>query len=118
MHYTTVLIVFLTLKLIVFMETCEVIFYVASPSPSPVFEHVGADQMGETIFVEEQDDVDQGDFELSPPAALVDLASTTLADGPDITSSTTWGPLDLEPTKPRGDQVVIEGEETSSRDTT
>jgi hypothetical protein len=42
-----------------YMETCEVIFDETSPSLAPFFEPVGPDQMGETIFVEdEHDDAD------------------------------------------------------------
>jgi hypothetical protein len=36
--------------------------------------------MGETIFVEEQDDADWGDFEPSPPAIPDRSASSTLTD--------------------------------------
>jgi hypothetical protein len=58
-----------------------VTFDETSPSPSPIFEHAGLDQMGETIFVEEEhDNVDWGDPELTPPAAPVESASTTLDD--------------------------------------
>jgi hypothetical protein len=41
------------------METSEVNFDETSPNPSSIFEHADPDQMGETIFVEEeQDDTD------------------------------------------------------------
>ena len=66
------------------METCEVTFDETVPYPSLVFEPVRPDQMGQTIFVEEEhDDVDWGDPESTPPAAPFDLASTTSAKGPD-----------------------------------
>jgi hypothetical protein len=52
---------------------------------------------------EEQDDVDWGDLEPSPPAAPVEPTYTTLVDRPDITSSTSWGPLELEPAEFGGD---------------
>jgi hypothetical protein len=66
--------------------------------------------MGETIFmVEEHDDGDWGDLEPSPPAAPVKPASTTLADGPNITSSMTRGPHEPEPAEPGGDQATVEG---------
>jgi hypothetical protein len=59
-------------------------------SLSPIFEPAGLDQMSETIFVEEEHNTtDWGDSEPSPLAAPIDPASTTSADGPDITSSTT-----------------------------
>jgi hypothetical protein len=48
--------------------------------------------------VEEQhDDVDWVAPEPTPPAAPVELASTTTTDGPDPTSSTTWGSLEPGP---------------------
>jgi hypothetical protein len=44
------------------------------------FEPSSLDHMGQTIFVEEKhDDTNWGDPELTPPAALVDPASTTSA---------------------------------------
>jgi hypothetical protein len=75
--------------------------------------------MDETIFVEEeQDNTDWGDPEPSTPVVLLELTSTTSADNPNINSSTIEGPLKLEPDKPGGDQATVEGEATSSRDTT
>ena len=99
------------------METCEVTFDETAPCPSPVFEPAGPDQMGQTIFVEEEhDDADWGDPEPTPPAAPVEPASTTSADGPDPNSSTTWGPLDSAPAETGGAEDVVEGEATSSRE--
>jgi hypothetical protein len=99
------------------METCELTFDETSPSPSPIFELAGPDHMGQTIFVEEeQDNTDWGDPEPSPPAAPVEPASTTSVDGPNITSSMTWGPVEPEPTEPRRGEATIEGEDTSSRE--
>jgi hypothetical protein len=39
-------------------ETCEVAFDETLPSPSHVFGTMGLDQVGETIFVEENDNAD------------------------------------------------------------
>jgi hypothetical protein len=73
--------------------------------------------MGETIFVEEeQDDTDWSDLESSPLFNLVEHIFTTSAGRPNITSSTTLGPLELELAKPKGDYATIEGEVTSLRD--
>jgi hypothetical protein len=66
---------------------------------------------------EEQDDADWGDPKQSPLATLVDPTSTTLANRPKVTSSTTWGSLEPKHAKTRGDQVAVEWEATSSRDT-
>jgi hypothetical protein len=99
------------------METCEVTFDETAPCPSPVFEPAGPDQMGQTIFVEEEhDDADWGDPEPTPPAAPVEPASTTSADGPDPTSSTTWGLLEPAPAENGGVEAAVEGEATSSRE--
>jgi hypothetical protein len=38
------------------MDTCEVTFDETAPCPSPAFESAGLDQMGKTIFVEEEHD--------------------------------------------------------------
>jgi hypothetical protein len=38
------------------METCEVTFDETAPCPPPIFEPVGLDQVGQTIFVEEEHD--------------------------------------------------------------
>jgi hypothetical protein len=60
--------------------------------------------------VEEQYNIDWGNPKLSPPATLVEPASTTSTNKPIITSSTTWGQLELELTEPRGNQTAIERE--------
>jgi hypothetical protein len=71
------------------IESCEVTFDETTPCPSSGFEPTGLDQMGQTIFVEEEhDDADWVAPEMTPPAAPVEPASTTTADRPDPTSST------------------------------
>jgi hypothetical protein len=63
------------------------------PCSSPVFECAGDQEIGESIFVEEnEEDADWGDAKLTSSAALVEYAMTTLAHGHDTSSSTTWGP--------------------------
>jgi hypothetical protein len=99
------------------METCEVTFDETAPFPSPVFEPIGSDRMGQTIFVEEEhDDADWVALEPTPPTALVEPTSTTMADGPDPTPSTTWGPLEPAPTETGGVEAAVEREATSSRE--
>lgn len=99
------------------METCEVTFDETTPCSSPVFECAGVQEMGESIFVEEeQDDADWGDPEPTPPAAPLDPATTTTVRGPDPSSSTSWGPNDQFPSlAPEGAPATAEGEATSSR---
>lgn len=55
----------------------------------------------------------RGGPEPSPLDAPVEPASTTLTNEPNITSSTTWGPLEPELVEPGCDQVAVEGEATS-----
>jgi hypothetical protein len=99
------------------METCEVTLDETTPCPSPIFELVGPDQMGQTIFVEEEhDDAGWVALEPTPPAAPVEPASTTTANRPNPTSSTTWGLLEPTPTKTGGVEATVEGEATSSRE--
>ena len=57
-----------------------------------------------------------GNPEPSPLTALIEHASTTSTDGPDIISSMTLGPVELEPAGPEGSQADVEGEATSSRE--
>jgi hypothetical protein len=99
------------------METCEVTFVETAPCPSRVFERAGLDQMGQTIFVEEEhDDADWVALDPTPPAAPVEPASTTTADRPNPTPSTTWGPLEVAPAKTGGVEAAVEGEATSLRE--
>jgi hypothetical protein len=63
------------------------------PCSVPVFESTGDQEIGESIFVEKnEEDVDWRDAELTSSAILVESMITTLAHGPDSSSSTTWGP--------------------------
>jgi hypothetical protein len=65
---------------------------------------------------EEHDDADWVALEPTPLAALVEPTSTTTADGPDPTPSTTWGPLKLAPAETGGVEAAVEGDATSSRE--
>jgi hypothetical protein len=104
-----------------FIQTCEVTFDETMPCSVPVFESAGDQEIGESIFVEEnKEDDDWGDAELTSLAAPVESTTTTLAYGPDPSSSTTWGPCEPPPqpalTKPEEAPTVVEGEATSSRE--
>jgi hypothetical protein len=49
-------------------------------------------EIGESIFVEEeQEDADWGDLEPTPLIAPLKPTTSTLANSPDPSSSTTWG---------------------------
>jgi hypothetical protein len=79
------------------METCEVIFNETMPCSSPIFECAGDREISESIFVEENEEgADWGDLEPTPPAAPLESV-TTLAHGPDPSSSMTWGPHEPPP---------------------
>ena len=103
------------------METCEVTFDETMPCSTPVFEYAGDQEIGESIFVEEeQEDADWGDPEPTPPAAPLEPATTTSAHGPDPSTSTTWGPSKQlpQPTPAATEEAptAVEGEATSSRE--
>ena len=103
------------------METCEVTFNETMPCSSPIFECAGDQEIGESIFVEEDEEgVDWGDLEPTPPTAPLELASTTSAHGPYPSSSMTWGPHELPPqptpAEPEEAPAAVEGEATSSRE--
>ena len=102
------------------VETCEVTFDETMPCSTPIFDYAGDQEIGESIFVEEeQEDADWGDPELTPPAAPLEPTTTTLAHGLDPSSSTTWGPCEQPPqptpAAPEEAPVAVEAEVTSSR---
>jgi hypothetical protein len=69
------------------MEICEVTFDETSPSPSPVFESTGLDQI--TFVEEEHDNADWGDLERTLPAVPIVPTSMTSNDRPNMSISTT-----------------------------
>jgi hypothetical protein len=80
------------------VETCEVIFDETMPCSVPIFESAGDQEIGENIFVEEnEEDTNWGDAEPTSLAALVESTMTTSAHGPDPSSSTTWDPHESPP---------------------
>ena len=75
------------------VETYEVTFDETMPCSTPVFDCAGDQEIGESIFVEEeQEEADWGDPEWTPPNAPLEPATSTSAHGPGPSSSTTWGP--------------------------
>jgi hypothetical protein len=79
------------------VETCEVTFNETMPSSSPIFECAGDQEIGESIFVEEQENADWGDPEPTPSVAPLEPMMSTSTHGPDPSSSTTWGPCEQSP---------------------
>jgi hypothetical protein len=103
------------------VETCEVTFDETMPCSVPVFKSVGDQEIGESIFVEEnEEDADWKDAELTSLAALVESTMTTSVLGSDPSSSMTWGlhepPPQPTPVAPEEAPAAIEGEATSSRE--
>jgi hypothetical protein len=103
------------------IETCEVTFDETMPCSVPVFESAGDQEIGESIFVEEnEEDADWGDAEPTSSAALVKSMTTTSAHGLNPSSSTTWGlhdpPPQPTPAAPKEAPAAVEGESTSSRE--
>jgi hypothetical protein len=91
------------------------------PCSAPVFESAGDKEIGESIFVEEnEEDADLGDVEPISSATPVESTMTTSAHRPNPSSSTTWGlcepPPQLAPATPEEAPAVVEGEATSSRE--
>ena len=103
------------------VETYEVTFDETMPCSTPLFDCAGDQEIGESIFVEEeQEDANWGDPELTPPTAPLEPTMSTLAHNPDSSSSTTLGPLEQPPqptlATPKEALAVVEGEATSLRE--
>jgi hypothetical protein len=91
------------------------------PCSVPVFESAGDQEIGESIFIEEnEEDADWGDAEPISSAVPVKSAITTSAHGPDPSSSTTWGPHEPPPqptpAAPEKAPAAVEEEATSLRE--
>ena len=93
---------------------------VKSPSTKPcplLFLSLNVQVMkrwGDSIFVEDDDDIDWDDPKPSQPATPIEPASTTSAHGPEPSTSTSWGPCELLPQLTKEAPAVDEGEATSS----
>jgi hypothetical protein len=90
------------------------------PCSVAVFESVGDQGIGESIFVENEEDADWGDVEPTSSGAPVESATTTSAHGSGPSSSTTWGlhepPPQPTPAAPEEAPAAVEGEAKSSRE--
>ena len=100
------------------VETYEVTFNETMHCSTPVLDCAGDQEIGESIFVEEeQEDADWGDPKPTPPTAPLEPTTSTLAHGPNPSSSTTWGPCKQPPrptlAAPEEAPAAVEGEATS-----
>ena len=77
-------------------ETCDVTFDETAPCNASIFEVVGEDELGTSIFEDEEEEAAEGDAEAT--TRVVDpVASATSSDdddGPDPTTSTSPGPVE------------------------
>jgi transposase InsO family protein len=98
-------------------ETCEVTFDETMPCFSSAFECAGDDEIGQSIFEDEVDGLDDDDDATEDPAVLkatpIQTPSSTIDDGPSELFTSTADPaaiptVDHEP-------ATIEGEATSVR---
>jgi hypothetical protein len=75
------------------VETCEITFNETIPCTTSAFEFAGEQEMGQSIFEEEEENADDGDededgIDHVPAATPVHSTLTTFVDGPDTTSTT------------------------------
>jgi hypothetical protein len=96
------------------MVTCEVTFDGIMPCTTPVSECAGEKELGECIFMEEeQKDADYCDPKLTPLAAPIEPTSTMSVDGPSTSTSLALFKLLAQP---RGEQAQAEEEDISRRE--
>ena len=110
----------LNLETNLIVETCEVTFDETMPCTTLALEIAGLQEMGESIFEEEDEPAGSEDEEEAPAEEPAPPTSTTSVNGPSSTS-TTWGPR-LEPLRNgveaegQEEQAAVEGEVTSARE--
>ena len=102
-------------------ETCEVTFDETAPCNSSVFEVAGDDELGTPIFEDKEEEAAEGDAEATMRAADPATSATSSDDdGPDPTTSTSWGPIELvtqaSPAAPEETPDLVEEEATSTRE--
>src|SRR6185437_3549713 len=77
-------------------ETCEVTFDETATCNSSIFEVAGDDELGTSIFEDEEEEAAEGEVEATT-RAVDPVASATSSDdddGPDPTTSTSQGPIE------------------------
>ena len=102
-------------------ETCKVTFDETAPCNAFVFEVAGDDELGTSIF-EDEEEAAEGEAEATT-RAMDPVASATSSDdddGPDPTTSTSQGPVEQvtqpSPAAPEEAPALVEEEATSTRE--
>ena len=74
-------------------ETCEVTFDETVPCNASVFEVAGEDELGTSIFDDEEEEAAECDVEATTRSVdpVTSATSSDDDDGPDPTTSTSWG---------------------------
>ena len=102
-------------------ETCEVTFDETAPCNSSVFEVAGDDELGTSIF-EDEEEAAEGEAEATTRAMdpAVSVTSSDDDDGLDPTTSTSRGLIEevtqASPAAPEETPVLVEEEATSTRE--
>ncbi|WVZ49248.1 hypothetical protein U9M48_000622 [Paspalum notatum var. saurae] len=92
------------------VETCEVSFHETMPCTTPIFELSGDDEIGTSIF-EEDDAIEEGDGRITVCAADPTPSEMSDDDAPQITSTTT---IEMPSTS---EGLVVDAGEVTSRAT-
>ena len=103
-------------------ETCEVTFDETAPCNSSVFEVAGDDELGTSIFEDEEEEAAHGEAEATTRAVdpAISATSSDDEDGPDPTTSTSRGLFEevtqATPADPEETPALVEEEATSTRE--
>ena len=96
-------------------ETCEVTFDETAPCNSSVFEVAGDDELGTSIFEDEEEEAADGEAEATTRAVdpAISATSSDDDDGPDPTTSTSRGLFEevtqATPAAPEEAPALVEG---------
>ena len=98
------------------IETCEVSFDESMPCTTPVFELSGEDELGQSIF-EDDETPEAGEGETIAPAAdpTPSESMTDDEDGPPVTASTSLDPSTSTSGGPRADTGEVTSRPSTSQ---
>ena len=104
------------------LERLEVTFDETAQCNSSVFKVAGDDELGTSIFEDEEEEAEEGDAEATTHAVdpVAPATSSDDDDGPDLTMSTSWGPIEevtqASPAASEETPDLVEKEATSTRE--